>query len=183
MIYKGLYEFCDFCLAKLVAVVVGDASHSLEGKVAATVRLNVAGDEGGEVVDDKCLYVRIVEVAVNEGRQGGEPAVGQGLTINAVDNIGKRQLHPGLESGLGLIAQMSLIEGIEEAPAKNGTAALVAKDIAQGRRIGNDTVAVVETGVSPCSQNAGQALTLATESTGGTEKVAVGFYLGVRGER
>lgn len=92
----------DGGLGELVTIVEGDASDSLKGQVTAMIRLNIAGDKVGEVIDNKSLYGWVVEAAVNERRQGSEPAVRKGLTINAVNNLRECHLHLCLKIGLGL---------------------------------------------------------------------------------
>ena len=60
---QGTAQNCSYFVAslngglgELVAIVEGDASDSLKGQVTAMIRLDIAGDEVGEVIDDKSLY-------------------------------------------------------------------------------------------------------------------------------
>ena len=57
--------------------------------------------------------------------------------------------------------------------AKNGTTALIAKDISQSGGVENDFLAIVDARVGTCAKDAGDAAFIATEGTTSSQQIAM----------
>ena len=126
-----------------------------------------------------------------ESVEKGSVAIKNGMIVGIGDYEGEKEIDIGgryvtsgfINSHLHLESTMVNPQVMIAEAAKHGTTTLIAKNIAQGRRVGNNVLAIVETGVGPSSQYAGQTLAVTTKGTGSTEQVAVSLnFQGSEGE-
>ena len=97
-----------------------------------------------------------------ERNQRGQEAVGLRLAIDALDDLSLRQTETLQELRAQCRRQLPLQHIAHQQAAQHGTAAFVAQDPAQGRRLAGYVAAVVEAGIGPRAEDAGDTLRVAT---------------------
>ena len=112
-------------------------------------------------------------MAEDEGRRGGQEAVGHRLAVHFPDDVGLRRLRLRkilvAEGGQARVLE----NGVHKQAPQHGAAALVTKDIAQGGRVLHNLLSVVETAVRTRTEDAGDAGSVAAEGTGRRHEVAI----------
>ena len=111
-----------------------------------------------------------------------QEAVGQGLAVHAVDDVGLGHAQVS-QQGFFQSGGQQAFQGIAYQPfAQAGAAALVAQDEAQRGDVGSDAPAVVVAGVGAGAQYAGYAGLPAAEGAGGGQQVGADFHRACDGE-
>ena len=178
---EGKVEVCG-SLADAALKKVGYGAYEPDGQVGAAVVGHVALEEGGKGLYRHLPYGRVAELAMHKRCQRSEPAVGEGLAVDAVDDVGGGDTRLFKEPVGNLAGHLSLEDVAYQQLAQIGAAALVAEDVAQWRGVGNYLLAVVEAGVAAGAQNAGHALAALAQGAGGSQHVGVDLHVAVQAE-
>ena len=144
---------------------------------------DVAAEKVAETLGDVLRYPFLVlQMGVDERGEGCEEPVGQGFAIYLIYYIGQGEASLLFKGG-NEVTVRAFVEGVEEGLSDDGSAALVAEDIAHGGDICDDLLAVIEAGVGSCAENAGYAGLVGEERLGSTKHVAIYRDALCRGEQ
>ena len=105
--------------------------------------------------------------------KGSQKAIGQRLTVDALDKGWQCHLRLFLEKGLDIFGKQTTVKGMDKSFAENSSTTLVTKDISQGWRMLYNLSAVVETRVGSSTENTSHTFLTTTESAGGAKQIAV----------
>ena len=77
---------------QLLMVTEGNAAYCTKGDIGLLVRDDVAADEVLEIADDQFADGWNMQMTMDKRGEGGQEAVGHGLTIDPVDDLCERQV-------------------------------------------------------------------------------------------
>lgn len=173
----GVGGFGEFGL-----VVVGDAADEVDGGGGEVGHPrggeDVAGEELCEAVEQKGVDGRMVAMACAEGAEAGEVAVGEGKAIDVLDDGGDGLVGLVEEGSADVVGELAFEDVAHEAFADVGSAAFVAKDVAEGGDALVEGMPVVVAGVAACAEDGDDAALSSAEPSGGAEHVALYFDFG-----
>ena len=135
-------------ILEFIPEIPGDAADARHGNFTVTVRSDMSGEEGTEIVDDQTPHGGYVHLAVDEVGQGTEETVGQRLAVDPVDDDRQRKSRLRLEISLQFIRQAADVEVMQKVLAQHGSAPLVAEYVAQSRRVAYDLLPVIKARIS-----------------------------------
>ena len=134
---------------------------------------DVVAEKVTEALGDVLRYPFLVlQMGMDEGGEGCEESVGQGFAIYLIYYNGQGEACLLFKGG-NEVTVRAFVEGVEEGLANDGSAALVAEDVAHGGDICDDLLAVIEAGVGSCAEDAGYAGLVGEERLGSTKHVAI----------
>ena len=153
----------------------GYRADEVDGEIRTIVSEHVAHKKVVETILYKAIYSRNVHMLQNERGESGQEAIGERLSIDTLDNIGRRQAILLQESFAQPLRHLPLEKAADEQPSQYGSAPFISEDIAQWGNVGFDLPTIEQTGIGARTQYAGYPLGIATESTGCTEHIAGDF--------
>ena len=118
------------CLSQQFTVVPGNATHGTDVQIPVTVLHQIPTEKLSEMLIHQLPYFRDMKMATDIRRSGGEPAIGQRLTVDTRYNITHRHLLFFKELIDQWRRKETLEQRIQETDTQHGTAALVTEDIA-----------------------------------------------------
>ena len=138
-------------LRELIGEVMGDAADEGKWQILVLIRGNIDANEVDKALAHDIFNGRIGEMVVNKLRQTGKETVRQRLTIDAIDNLRQIKFLLFLKFSLQIFRQKSAVEVVQEALAQHGSTPFVTQDITQGRRMLQDVLPIVKTGIRACA--------------------------------
>ena len=160
----------------------GNAADGTYRQVATAIGHDITAEEVAEVIDNDVAYTGIAQMVVDERRKRGQPAVSHRLTVDAGNDVALCHLLFCEEGFSQTRRQPSLQQGVQETDAQHCSTTLVAKDVAQRRRVLNDVLTVVQTAVCTSAKDAGQTCLSSTDSNGSSQQVAMSLNMLSRGK-
>ena len=136
--------FGSSSLGKQVTIVPGYAAYGTHREMGGIVGHKVIAEELTEILNDELAQGHAVKMLTNKGRQGGEKTVGHRLAIHLINNSGDIEAGGVFEGVTQDGRQLTLIEGVDKKTPQNSPAALIAEDIAEGRRIADNAVTIIQ---------------------------------------
>ena len=159
--------------------MVGNAADEADGQVCSLILSDIAAEEVAEAADDHLAQFGHVEMLMDKGRKRGQETVGHRLAVNAADDVGHLEPRLLLKSLAQSYGQQSFVKRIEQMAAQYGSAALIAQDVAQRRRVLHYLTAVVEARVGSRAYDAGNALGAPADGSCSPKEVAVSLDCGL----
>ena len=153
--------------------MVGDAADEIDGEVGSLVRDDVATEEGTEIVNNQLFERFAVEVLADEFRSMRQIAVGLGLTIHLVNDVGEILARVTEILLAQFIGQLALEECTDEETTHDSPTALIAENVPKRRNILYNLFTVIEAGVGTCSEDSSNTLMTSTKSLCSPEQIAI----------
>lgn len=103
----------------------GYRADEVEGEIRTIVSEHVAHKKVVETILYKAIYSRNVQMLRDKGGESGQEAIGERLSIDTLDNIGRRQAILLQESFAQPLRHLPLEKAADEQPSQYGSAPLV----------------------------------------------------------
>ena len=142
-----------------------------------SIRHDVHAEEVAEVADNNIANTGISKMFVDKRCEGGKPTIGHWLAIDTGNDITFGHLLTLKERFTETLCQPSSQQGIKETDAQNCTTALIAKDIAQRRRVLNDAATIIETTVRTSPQNTCYSRLATADGDGSPQQVTMSLNM------
>ena len=143
--YLHVFYGCGFC--KFLFELKCDASNTVYGQFFMPVNGNVALEEKSESLNQHVVNARLSMVFGNERNQRSQESIGGGLAVYTLDNVGQSQIQFAAKLLFERFRKCSLEKSVQQRLAKKGTAAFVAKNVAEWRRVLHNVFPIIETTV------------------------------------